>query len=139
MLQNTRVILYSTTMAIKFKHKGNFKKTENLLDFIVKQKFLHNLNKYGRRGVEALRLATPVDTGLTARSWDYRIEKKKDQVSIIWTNSNIVDGYPIAIILDYGHGTGGGGYVKGRHFIAPAIQPIFDEIAEDAWKEVSNA
>ena len=139
MRQNTRVILYSTTMAIKFKHKGNFKKTENLLDFIVKQKFLHNLNKYGRRGVEALRLATPVDTGLTARSWDYRIEKKKDQVSIIWTNSNIVDGYPIAIILDYGHGTGGGGYVKGRHFIAPAIQPIFDEIAEDAWKEVSNA
>lgn len=124
---------------IRFKQKGNFKKTENFLDYIKKQKFLNSLDKYGRRGVEALAAATPVDSGLTARSWDYKIEKTSDHVAIIWTNSNIVKGYPIAIILDYGHGTGNGGYVSGRHYISPAIQPIFDEIAENAWKEVSEA
>lgn len=123
---------------IRFKHKGNFNKTKNLLDFLKKQQFLKSLHKYGRKGVEALSAATPVDTGLTANSWDYKIEKTPDQVSIIWTNSNIVKGVPIAVILDYGHATGGGGYVKGRHYIAPAIKPIFDEIAENAWKEVST-
>lgn len=124
---------------IRFKQKGNFKKTENFLDSIRKFKFLKNLDKYGKKGVQALSAATPVDTGLTARSWDYRIDKTNDYVAIVWTNSNIVNGYPIAVILDYGHGNGRGGYVSGRHYIAPAIQPIFDEIAEDAWKEVSEA
>ena len=124
---------------IRFKQKGNFKKTENFLDFVKKQKFLGSLDKYGRLGVEALSNATPVDSGLTARSWDYKIEKTNDYVAIVWTNDNIVEGYPIAIILDYGHATGNGGYVSGRHYIMPAIQPIFDEIAEKAWKEVCEA
>ena len=123
---------------IRFKQKGNFNKTKNFLDFLKKQKFLKSLDKYGRMGVEALSAATPVDTGLTSNSWDYKIEKTADLVSIIWTNSNIVKGVPIAVILDYGYGTGGGGYVKGRHYIAPAIKPIFDDIAENAWKEVST-
>lgn len=126
-------------MAIKFRHKGTFKKTENLLDFIAKKKFVGNLDKYGRLGVEALRDATPKDTGITAESWDYKIMENKYGIGIAWTNANIVDGYPIAIILDIGHGTRNGGYVKGRHYLSPAIQPIFDEIAENAWKEVSNA
>lgn len=124
---------------IRFKQKGDFKKTTNLLIFLKKQKFLRSLDKYGRMGVEALSAATPVDTGLTANSWSYSIERRDDYVAIYWKNSNIVKGVPIAVILDYGHGTGGGGYVKGRHYIKPAIQPIFDEIAENAWKEVSEA
>lgn len=124
---------------IRFKQKGDFKKTTNLLLFLKKQQFLKSLDKYGRMGVEALSAATPVDTGLTARSWSYTIEKKHDYAAIYWKNSNIVNGVPIAVILDYGHATGGGGYVRGRHYIAPAIQPIFDEIAENAWKEVSEA
>lgn len=124
---------------IRFVQKGNFNKTTNFLEFLKKQQFLKSLDKYGRQGVEALRSATPKDTGLTANSWDYKIERRPDQVTITWTNSNIVKGVPIAIILDYGHGTGTGGYVKGRHYISPAIQPVFDEIAANAWKEVTNA
>lgn len=124
---------------IRFKQKGDFKKTTNLLIFLKKQKFLRSLDKYGRMGVEALSAATPVDTGLTANSWYYKIQKNEYQASITWCNSNIVKGYPIAIILNYGHGTGGGGYVKGRHYISPAIRPVFDEIAKNAWKEVSDA
>lgn len=123
---------------IRFKQKGNFNRTKNFLDFLKKRKFLKSLDKYGRMGVEALSAATPVDTGLTANSWNYKIEKTNDHVAIIWTNSNIVKGVPIAVILDYGHGTGGGGYVKGRHYISPAITPIFDAIADNAWKEVST-
>lgn len=124
---------------IRFVQKGNFTKTTNFLDFIKKQKFLMSLDKYGQKGVDALRNATPVDSGTTANSWGYRIEKSGSGATITWTNSNINKGVPIAIILDVGHGTGNGGYVKGRHYISPAIQPIFDEIAENAWKEVSNA
>lgn len=124
---------------IRFVQKGNFTKTTNFLDFIKKQKFLMSLDKYGQKGVDALRNATPVDSGTTANSWGYRIDKSGSGATITWINSNINKGVPIAIILDVGHGTGNGGYVKGRHYISPAIQPIFDEIAENAWKEVSNA
>lgn len=124
---------------IRFKQTGNFKKTEKFLDNLKRRKFLNSLDKYGKMGVEALAAATPVDSGLTARSWNYRIDQTDTRVSIIWTNSNIVKGYPIAIILDYGHATGNGGYVSGRHYIQPAIQPVFDEIVEKAWKEVTKA
>lgn len=95
------------------------------------------LEKYGRKGVAALSAATPVDTGETASSWDYEIVEENGHISVHWTNSNIVDGVNIALILQYGHGTGTGGYVQGIDYINPALRPIFDEMAEAAWKEVS--
>lgn len=88
--------------------------------------------------MEALAAATPLDTGETASSWGYRIRRKKDSVTIEWTNSNVVDGVPIAVILQYGHGTRNGGYVQGRDYINPAIRSVFDQLANDAWKEVSG-
>lgn len=96
------------------------------------------LDKYGREGVAALASATPVDTGLTAKSWYYKIENKKGSVTISFLNSNIQNGVPIAIILQYGHGTGTGGWVEGRDYINPAIQPIFDRIVAEAWREVTK-
>ena len=96
------------------------------------------LDKYGREGVAALASATPVDSGLTASSWYYKIERQNGSASINFYNSNINEGVPIAIILQYGHGTGTGGWVEGRDYINPAIQPIFDKIADDAWKEVAK-
>jgi hypothetical protein len=94
------------------------------------------LKKYGEDGVKALADATPKDSGKTAASWSYEVEKSKGSYTIAWTNSNINDGVPIAVILQYGHGTRNGGYVQGRDYINPAIRPIFDQIAEDAWREV---
>ena len=96
------------------------------------------LDKYGRMGVEALSKATPVDTGLTASSWYYEIESTDKETSITFYNSNIQNGIPIAIILQYGHGTGTGGWVEGRDYINPALRSVFDEIAEKAWKEVTE-
>lgn len=97
---------------------------------------LSTFDKYGREGVSALSSATPVDSGKTASSWYYKIERTKDMISITFLNSNINKGVPIAIILQYGHGTGTGGWVEGRDYINPAIQPIFDKMAEEAWREV---
>ena len=94
------------------------------------------LDKYGKEGIQALMAATPVDTGLTASLWHYDINLSKDSSSISLYNDNIDNGVPIAIILNYGHGTRNGGYVKGRNYINPAIQPIFDKLAQEAWKEV---
>ena len=96
------------------------------------------LDKYGRVGVDALSSATPSDSGLTASSWSYEIEHSSSSAVIKFTNSNINKGVPIAIILQYGHGTGTGGWVQGRDYINPAIQPIFDKIVQDAWKEVTR-
>ncbi len=96
------------------------------------------LDRYGREGVAALAAATPVDTGATAASWYYRIENQKGSVTISFYNSNIQNGVPIAIILQYGHGTGTGGWVQGRDYINPAIQPVFDKIAREAWREVTK-
>lgn len=118
--------------------KGDFKKTTSFLNRIRKLDLESILKKYGDEGVKALSSATPVRTGRTAASWQYTIEKDKNSISIIWTNSNVKNGIAIAAILDLGHGTGNGGYVQGRHYIAPAIRPIFDQIAEAAWKEVAS-
>lgn len=123
---------------ITFKQRGNFNNTERFFKRAQKMDFFRNLEKYAQAGVSALASATPVDTGLTAASWDYEIKKEKNKVSIYWTNSNIQNGVPIAVILQYGHGTNNGGYVQGRDYINPAIQPIFDKIAESAWKEVTS-
>lgn len=121
---------------IGFRIKGDFKKANSYLEKLKEAVKLGILNKYGRMGVEALSSATPVDTGLTAASWDYKIERTNSSASIIFTNSNRNKGVLIAVILQYGHGTGTGGWVEGRDYINPAIQPVFDKIIEDAWKEV---
>lgn len=124
----------------KISSKGNFDRTEKLLKRFLNEEYisLNILEKYGRRGVEALSSATPRRTGLTASSWDYSIKKKNGQYELSWYNTNIQNGLPIAIILNYGHGTSNGSYVVGRNYIEPAIAPILDEIAEEVWKEVSN-
>lgn len=123
---------------ITFRHKGNFSKTSKFLGNAKKGDYLKVLDKYGREGVAALASATPVDSGLTASSWYYTIERKNGSVSINFHNSNIQNGVPIAIILHYGHGTGNGGWVQGRDYIDSAIRPIFDKIAEYAWREVTK-
>ena len=123
---------------IRIKQRGNFNNTERFFKRAQKMDFFRNLEKYAREGVTALASATPIDSGETAASWDYEIQKGNGKVSIYWTNSNINDGVPIAVILQYGHGTNGGGYVQGRDYINPAIRPIFDKIAENAWKEVTS-
>lgn len=121
---------------IVFKHTGSFKKTEAMFK-ASKKSYKSILAKYGREGVRALSQATPKDTGVTAASWNYSIEEKNGSISIYWTNSNVVKGVPIAIILQYGHGTRNGGYVKGRDYINPALRPVFDEMADKVWKEVT--
>ena len=123
---------------IRLVSKGDFSKADTFFERLL-EVFEHGeLDKYGRQGVEALRAATPVDSGKTAASWDYEIERSDGVTKIIWTNSNINDGVNIALILQYGHGTGTGGYVVGRDYINPAIRPVFDKIANEAWKEVTK-
>lgn len=117
---------------------GNFNNTERFLKGAKKLDIKRILESYGREGVRALASATPVDSGLTADSWGFRVTISKGSFSIAWTNSNVVKGVPIAIILQYGHGTGTGGYVQGRDYINPAIQPIFQKIADSVWLEVRN-
>lgn len=119
--------------------KGDFKKTRSFLKRARRTYFGSLLEQYAEEGVNALSAATPVVTGKTAASWGYEIVKEPGKISIYWTNSNVNNGVPIAVIINYGHGTGWGGYVKGREFIKPAIQPVFDQIAEAAWKEVTKS
>lgn len=118
--------------------KGNFNNTEKMLKKSLGKDWLSILESYGRAGVQALASATPIDTGETASSWDYDIVREDGRVSVIWNNSNIHNGVNIAIILQYGHGTGTGGYVVGRDYINPALQPIFDKMADAAWREVTS-
>ena len=123
---------------ISFRHKGDFSKTEKFFNSLLKLDYLNVLERYGQAGVAALASATPKDSGLTAASWDYEITHNGKETTIAFTNSNISNGVNIAIILQYGHGTKGGGYVAGRDYINPAIQPIFDKMANEAWREVTN-
>ena len=123
---------------ITFRQKGDFSKLTRFLERAKEAVHLGDLDKYGRQGVAALSSATPVDSGLTAKSWYYEIENKNGSATITFNNSNIQNGVPIAIILQYGHGTRNGGWVEGRDYINPAIRPIFDEIANEAWREVTK-
>lgn len=123
---------------IKIKHKGDFKNVETFLFNVKKFDMRAVLDKYGKEGVQALRENTPVDSGITASSWDYYIVTNRKKSKIVWTNSHNVSGVNIAIILQYGHGTKNGGYVKGTDYINPAIRPIMDKIANDVWKEVCS-
>ncbi len=123
---------------ISFRQKGDFSKLTGFLEKAKSAVKTGNLDRYGREGVAALASATPVDSGKTANSWYYKIENKKGSVAISFYNSNIQNGVPIAIILQYGHGTRTGGWVQGRDYINPAIQPIFDKITKEAWREVTK-
>ena len=123
---------------ISFRQKGDFSKLNRYLEKVKASARLSILDKYGREGVAALASATPIDSGETANSWFYEISHDKGSATITFSNSNINKGVPIAIILQYGHGTGTGGWVEGRDYINPAIQPIFDKIANEAWKEVTK-
>lgn len=123
---------------ITFRQKGDFSKLSRYLEKVKEAAKVGVLDKYGQAGVASLSSATPVESGLTAQSWYYEIEHTKSSAVIRFLNSNVNKGVPIAIILQYGHGTGTGGWVEGRDYINPAIQPIFDNIAKDAWKEVTK-
>lgn len=123
---------------IKISHKGDFSKTIRFLNGAKKAVNPVGLDKYGREGVAALASATPVDSGQTSNSWYYEIIKRDGTVKITFYNANVQNGVPIAIILQYGHGTRNGGWVQGRDYINPAIQPVFDKIANQAWKEVTK-
>lgn len=123
---------------ITFRQRGDFSKFTNYLERLKEVAKKSDLDKYGREGVAALSSATPVRTGATANSWYYEINHQNGSVSISFYNSNINKGVPIAIILQYGHGTRNGGWVQGRDYINPAIQPVFDRITNDAWKEVTK-
>lgn len=123
---------------ITFRQKGDFSKLTKYFERLKEVVKLGDLDKYGREGVAALSSATPKDTGLTADSWYYKIENKNGSAKITFNNSNIQNGVPIAIILQYGHGTRNGGFVEGIDYINPAIRPIFEKIANDAWREVTK-
>lgn len=123
---------------ITFTHKGDFGKTTKFLKRASKADILQILHRYGREGVSALAAATPVDSGETANSWSYEVSGSRGSYTITWTNSHINQGVPIAVIIQYGHGTGTGGWVQGRDYINPAIRPVFDSIAESAWREVTQ-
>lgn len=123
---------------ISFRQKGDFSKLTRFLEKMKEGVRLGELDKYGREGVAALASATPVDTGLTASSWYYKIENKNGSATISFYNSNNQNGVPIAIILQYGHGTRNGGWVEGRDYINPAIRPVFDKLASEAWREVTK-
>ena len=118
--------------------KGNFDNTDRFLSNAKKASIMSIMDKYGRAGVSALSHATPVDTGKTASSWSYDIVKTGSGLSLIWTNSNINEGANIAILIQYGHGVHGGGYVQGYDYINPALRPVFDDFAEELWKEVNK-
>lgn len=123
---------------IGFRNKGDFSKTQSYFKKVREAAQVQILEKYGNEGVAALASATPVRTGLTATSWYYRIERSGNKIKLIFLNSNVNKGVQIAVILQMGHGTGTGGWVEGRDYINPAIQPIFDSIVDAAWKEVTK-
>lgn len=125
---------------ISFKQKGDFSSTINFLSKSknIKSRMMNNLRKIGADGVVALSKNTPVDSGLTANSWSYTIENSNGKIKISWNNSNVVNGVPIAILLQYGHGTQNGGWIEGRDYINPALRPIFDKMAKLAWEEVTK-
>lgn len=124
---------------ISYSYSGDFKGTKNFLANLKKRNFISKLDKYGQMGVDALREATPKDTGKTANSWYYEIEETRDSVTIRWLNSNTNRSIPIALLIQYGHATRDGGWISGKDYINPALKPIFDAIAKSAWEEVTKS
>jgi hypothetical protein len=123
---------------MSFESTGSFQKLEKFLRQMSRGELFDTLDKYGAIGVDALASATPVDSGLTANSWAYKIVKQRGTYSIEWYNTNVVSGIPVAILIQYGHGTGTGGWVAGRDYINPAIQPVFDAMTDELWEKVKN-
>ena len=123
---------------ISFRHKGDFSKTRQMLTRAKQGAYMRVLEKYGNEGVAALASATPTESGHTANSWYYEIEHSAGSSVIRFNNSHINKGVPIAIILQYGHGTGTGGWVEGRDYINPAVRPVFDRIVQEVWREVTK-
>ena len=124
---------------ITFNHKGNFNNTDKFLNIVKTFQYKNILEKYAQEGVNALKTSTPVDSGKTADSWFYDIKEDSKGFSITWSNSNINNGVPIAILIQYGHGTKNGGYIKGLDYINPALRPIFNKIRDDVWRVVTNS
>lgn len=124
---------------ITFTSSGSFENTERFLRKMSSGDIFKSLEVYGEEGVAALAAATPVESGGTAAAWSYTVSRSRGEYSIEWTNGNVVGGVPVVILLQYGHGTGTGGYVRGRDFINPALKPVFDRIAENVWKAVKSA
>ena len=125
-------------MKVSFSNKGDFSKTIKFINKLKNVKINDILSKYGEIGVTALSQATPKDSGITSQSWNYKIEVKNNNASIVWYNTNVVKGVNIAVILQYGHGTRNGGWVEGTDYINPTMKPIFDKITNQVWKEVTN-
>lgn len=123
---------------IRYESSGSFSDTFSFLDKVIRDDPYSRIEKAAQQGVEALRIATPHDTGITADAWAYEIEKTSGGVTIWYKNTNVVNGFNVAVGLQYGHGTGTGGYVAGQDYINPALKPVFDRIANDVWKEVTN-
>lgn len=119
--------------------KGSFDKTEAWLKNLAKIRIDNILKQCGKQGVDALKAATPVDSGLASESWDFKVKNNANSVEIIWTNSDLENGFPVAIMIQYGHGTGTGGYIQGEDYINPAMRPVFDKISETVWKAVTSA
>jgi hypothetical protein len=124
---------------VSFSAEGSFDNTEKFLKAMVKLNLDKVLAAAAQKGVAALSKATPKDTGLSANSWGYEITREGTSVVINWTNSDVENGYPVALMIQYGHGTGTGGYISGKDYINPAMRPVFDEIAETVWKAVTSA
>lgn len=126
-------------MRVSLTSSGSFDRTDAFLKKMKNGDIFRSLEKYGQAGVAALAAATPVESGLAAASWTYEISRTRGAYSITWLNTNIENGFPVAIMLQYGHGTGTGGWVAGRDYINPAIKPVFDKIADEVWKAVKSA
>lgn len=127
-------------LSITVRSKGSFKNTENFFERMIHRHYAKVLAKYGEKGVQLLAANTPVDTGETAASWVYEVIDDNNGLSVVWSNTNVKKGWAnVALLLQYGHATGTGGYVRGIDYINPALKPVFDELAEAAWTEVKNS
>ena len=126
-------------MGFTIKQSGSFQHLENFLARMLNDDIYAKLDAFGRQGVAALAGATPVDSGITASLWDYTVNRSLGQSSIVWSNSHMAGGVPVVILLQYGHGTGTGGYVQGMDFINPALASTFKEIADNVWEAVVSA
>lgn len=124
---------------ISFTVSGSFKNTENFLKKLAQGDMYKSLEQLAREGANALASATPIESGLASSSWDFEISRSKRSCTITWTNTDVENGFPVAVMLQYGYGTGTGGYVQGQDYINPAMRPIFDRIADQVWKAVTSA
>lgn len=123
---------------IRYESSGSFKSTDSFLKRCISGDYLDPIEGIAEEGVQRLIAATPQDSGATANAWSYEIVEEGGKSTIWFTNSNNVNGFNVAVGLQYGHGTGTGGWVGGYDYINPALQPIFDKMADQVWKEVAK-